>query len=504
MAKYLLTHDLGTSSDKATLYAANGELLAHSEQSYPVYYAEGGIFAEQDTVDWWNAFCNNNRILLKDRNPGEVAAVAISGQMMACLPVNKQGIPLRRCMIWADGRAGKENERIESVVGKDRFYSITGNAPSANYTAPKVLYLKEHEPAVFEAAYKFIQPKDYINLRLTGSFFTDASDAGHTHLYNIFSGQWSDEILQAVGLAQNKLPEVVWAGTPIGNVLDSVAEECALLPGTLVVQGAGDGRAAMLGAGILEKGEAYVCLGTSSWLSAATDKANMDAHSGLYKGLSLRKGYYINGGTMQAGGLSYDWYIKNLCCDNPSYAEMEKQITSVSPGADGMLYMPYILGERAPYFDTGAKGAFLGLKATHTRAHMSRSVMEGVALHLAIILNRMEKLDTVGSVRIVGGGAKSAAWRQILADVFQKSIIKTNVDLNAGSLGTAVLAGVGAGIFSDISVVKEFHKTEAISEPDLRTKGMYEELRCILEEAYHALKNVNGKLSSLSAIQGKE
>ena len=207
MAKYLLTHDLGTSSDKATLYAANGELLAHSEQSYPVYYAEGGIFAEQDAVDWWNAFCNNNRILLKDRNPGEVAAVAISGQMMACLPVNKQGIPLRRCMIWADGRAGKENERIESVVGKDRFYSITGNAPSANYTAPKVLYLKEHEPAVFEAAYKFIQPKDYINLRLTGSFFTDASDAGHTHLYNIFSGQWSDEILQAVGLAQNKLPE---------------------------------------------------------------------------------------------------------------------------------------------------------------------------------------------------------------------------------------------------------------------------------------------------------
>ena len=507
MAKYLLTHDLGTSSDKATLYAANGELLAHSEQSYPVYYAEGGICAEQDASDWWNAFCNNNRILLKDRNPAEVAAVAISGQMMACLPVNKQGIPLRRCMIWADRRAGKESEYIASVLGKDRFYSITGNAPSANYTAPKILYLKEHEPEIFEAAYKYIQPKDYINLKLTGEFVTDASDAGHTHLYDIFKGQWSDEILQSIGLMRSKLPQVVWAGTPIGRVLNSVANECALLPGTLVVQGAGDGRAAMLGAGILEKGEAYVCLGTSSWLSAATDKANMDVHSGLYKGLSLRNGYYINGGTMQAGGLSYDWYIKNLHSNGVkclSYNEIEKQILSVPPGSEGMLYMPYILGERAPYFDMEVKGAFLGLKATHTHAHMSRSVMEGVALHLAIILNRMEKLDVVDSVRIVGGGAKSAVWRQILADVFQKRIIKTNIDLNAGSLGTAVLAGVGAGIFSDISAVREFHKTEAISEPNIQTKGVYKEMRCVLEEAYYSLKNVNGRLSNLSTMQGKE
>ena len=511
MAKFLLTHDLGTSSDKATLYALNGELVAHSEQSYPVHYAQGGLCAEQDAEDWWQAFCTNNRILLQGRDPKKVAAVAVSGQMMACLPVDKEGKPLRRCMIWADGRAKEEYGYIASKVGEREFYSITGNNPSANYTAPKILYLKKHELHVFEAAHKYLQPKDYINFRLTGRYLTDASDAGHTHLYDIFHGQWSDTLLRAVGLPREKLPDVVWAGTPIGGVLSTAASQCGLSSGTLVVQGAGDGRAAMLGAGILEKGEAYVCLGTSSWLSAATDKLNMEPDSGLYKGLSLKKGYYINGGTMQAGGLSYDWYVKNLWGNDSTeneakapYAEVERQIRASSPGANGLLYMPYILGERAPWFDTEVKGAFLGLKATHTKADLSRSIMEGVALHLGIILERIEKLDKVDSVRIVGGGAKSLVWQQILADVFQKPIVKTNVDLNAGSLGTAVLAGVGAGLFPDISVVKSFHKVETVSEPAPELGEKYAALRSILEDAYHSLKSVNKKLTDWGVIPGKE
>ena len=511
MGKFLLTHDLGTSSDKAALYALDGTLIAHSEQSYPVYYAKGGLCAEQDAEDWWQAFCLNNQVLLRGRDPREIAAVAISGQMMACLPVDRQGKPLRRCMIWADGRAKEECAYIASTVGEKAFYSITGNNPGANYTAPKILYLKRHEPHIFEATYKYLQPKDYINFRLTGRYLTDASDAGHTHLYDIFQNQWSDTLMHAVGLSFEKLPDVVWAGTPIGNVLNAASGQCCLYPGTLVVQGAGDGRAAMLGAGILEKGEAYVCLGTSSWFSAATDKLNMDPDSGLYKGLSLKKGYYINGGTMQAGGLSYDWYAKNLWgntsiengADLP-YADVDRQVQSSSPGANGLLYMPYILGERAPWFDTELKGAFLGLKATHTKEDLSRSVMEGVALHLGIILDRVEKLDKVDSVRIVGGGAKSFVWQQILADVFQKPIIKTNVDLNAGSLGTAVLAGVGAGLFPGVSVVKNFHQVESIREPVPKLGERYAALRSILEEAYQSLRSVNKKLTNWAEMPGKE
>ena len=232
MGKFLLTHDLGTSSDKAALYALDGTLIAHSEQSYPVYYAKGGLCAEQDAEDWWQAFCLNNQVLLRGRDPREIAAVAISGQMMACLPVDRQGKPLRRCMIWADGRAKEECAYIASTVGEKAFYSITGNNHGANYTAPKILYLKRHEPHIFEATYKYLQPKDYINFRLTGRYLTDASDAGHTHLYDIFQNQWSDTLIHAIGLSFEKLPEVVWAGTPIGNVLNAASGQCCLYPGT--------------------------------------------------------------------------------------------------------------------------------------------------------------------------------------------------------------------------------------------------------------------------------
>lgn len=511
MGRFLLTHDLGTSSDKAALYALDGTLIAHSEQKYPVYYTHGGLYAEQDAEDWWQAFCLNNHLLLRDRDIKDVAAVAVSGQMMACLPLDKSGQPLRRCMIWADGRAYRESAYIASNVGEEAFYSITGNKSGANYTAPKTLYLKNHEPKVFENAYKYLQPKVYIVYRLTGRFVTDASDAGHTHLYDVFQNRWSDTLLNAVGLQSEKLPEVVWAGTPVGNVSKTVAGQSGLCSGTLVVQGAGDGRAAMLGTGILDKGEGYVCLGTSSWFSAATDKLNTDPDMGLYKGLSLKKGCYINGGTMQAGGLSYDWYVKNIWGNaSPEssayipYTQVEHRIESSPPGADGLIFMPYILGERAPYFDTELKGAFLGLKATHTRADLSRSVMEGVALHLSIILEKAERLDVVDTVRIVGGGAKSAVWRQIIADVFQKPVIKTNVDLNAGNLGTAVLAGMGAGIFQDISVVKSFHTIESVHVPRAEYGKVYAELRGVLEEAYYSLKNVNKRLANMTELFGEE
>lgn len=503
MARYLLAHDLGTSADKATLFDLEGALIASSERSYPVSYCCGGLGAEQNAAMWWDAFCQNNQAVLAGRNPRDVMAVAISGQMMACLPLDQSGVPLRPCMIWADRRAEAEAAYLQEQISARTYYTITGNCPSANYTAEKVLYLKRHEPAVWEKTWKYLQPKDYINFRLTGRAATDPSDAGHTHMYDIFSRSWSDKILGVIGLTKEQLPEVIDAGEPVGEVSAAAALECGLPAGTLVVQGAGDGRAAMLGAGVLDPGDAYVSLGTSSWFTAATDRRNMDPDSGLYKGLSLKKGGYINGGTMQAGGLSYDWFLRRisaLTADSPAkdlYAAAEDLIRASSPGAGGALFMPYILGERAPWFDHTANGAFLGLSQQSSRADLARSVMEGVALHLALIMKRAEKLDAVRSVRVIGGGAKSAVWLQILADVFQKEIQKPSVDLGAGSLGTAVLAGVGAGVYTDVSAVKVIQHCSRTYEPRREYAALYNELRILLEEAYLALRSVNGRLTKL-------
>lgn len=507
MPHYLLAHDLGTSADKATLFDSNGTLIASSEQSYPVSYCCSGLGVEQDANAWWDAFCRNNRAVLAGRNPRDVAAVAISGQMMACLPIDQDGIPLRPCMIWADRRSEAEAIYLQEKITARTYYTITGNCPSANYTAEKVLYLKRHEPDVWERAWKFLQPKDYINFLLTGRAATDPSDAGHTHIFDIFSHKWSETILSAIGLPLEKLPEVIDAGDPVGKVTHLAAQECGLPAGTLVVQGAGDGRAAMLGAGVLDSGDAYVSLGTSSWFTAATDHRNMDPDSGLYKGLSLKKGGYINGGTMQAGGLSYDWYLRRISgllpsdtaegCSKKAYEAAEALIQASQPGAGGVLFMPYILGERAPWFDHTANAAFLGLSQQSRREDLARSVMEGVALHLALIMKRAEKLDVVRSVRVIGGGAKSATWLQILADVFQKEILKPSVDVGAGSLGTAVLAGVGAGLYEDISVVKAFQHCTQRYEPRQEYAALYEELRLLLEDAYLSLQAVNRRLTNL-------
>lgn len=509
MERYLIAHDLGTSASKASLFRTDGQLIASSETAYPTAITNNGRGAEQNPEDWWRAFCRNNAALMEQACAGSVEAVAVSGQMMACLPLDAEGNPLHPCMIWADNRAEEEARVLKQQLGTAGYYAITGNCPSANYSAEKIMWLKRHMPGIYEKTAAFVQPKDYITFRLTGRFVTDQTDAGHMHLYDIFQRCWSDKMIRAAGLDGAKLPQVIPAGAPLARLGAEKAAECGLPAGVLLVQGAGDGRAAMLGSGVYDSGDAYISLGTSSWFCQTGTKEGTDPEYGLYKGLSLREGYYANGGTMSAGGLSYSWFRNTLCelelgqwrkAGLSPFAALDEALSGIPAGAHGVMFLPYLHGERAPYFDPMAKAAFLGLSDDNNKLDMGKSVLEGVALHLKLIMNRAAKLDEIRSLRIVGGGAKSALWRQIIADVFQMPVGKTTFDLEAGNLGTAVLAGKGAGIYADLSVVKEFNRVESLSLPNAKHGEIYGRMQPAFEEAYRALCPVNRLLDDLKHI----
>lgn len=505
MPRYLLSHDIGTSADKATLFTLDGQIVKSALSPYPVHYFNGN-WAEQDAMDWWRAFCRGNRAVLEGVDPSEVAALSVSGQMMGCLPVDREGNPLRNVIIWTDGRAENETELLKSKVRLESFYNIVGIRPSPNFTVEKVMWLMSHEPDVYEKAHCFLSSKDFINLRLTGVFATDPSDAGYTHAYDFYGRCWSDIILGAAGADREKFPQVLEAGTLLGGVLPGIAEEAGLAPGTPVVEGVGDGRAACLGTGVLEPGDAYICLGTSSWVSRVTTSPAIDPLCRIQKG-AFAQNTYNDGGTMQAGGLSMNWLKSQLALHEQDTAAREggspydgiNRLAESSPaGAGGVLFLPYLMGERAPLWDMGAKGAFLGLKGETTRGDIFRSVMEGVAMNLAIIYHIMRDIsEEFSTMRIVGGGSKSALWRQIFADCFDMPIVKTNISDEAGSLGTAVVAGVGVGVYGSLAVVKEFHRVESISEPIPENVERYRSLQPIFEDAYLSLREINHRLGKL-------
>ena len=505
MAKYLLSHDIGTSADKATLFTFDGTILRSRLESYPVHYFNAN-WAEQDAEDWWKAFCKNNRAILEGLDPAEVAAISLSGQMMGCLPLDRDCKPIRPSIIWTDGRATKEAAALEEKVRLQSFYNIVGIRPSANFTIEKVMWLMEHEPGTYEKTYKFMQSKDFIGARLTGSFVTDPSDAGYTHAYDMYGRCWSEVIFKAAGADVEKFPDIVEPGTLIGKVRASVAEEAGLAPGTPVAEGVGDGRASMIGIGVLRPGDAYTSLGTSSWVSRITDAPGMDPRCRIQKG-AFTPGTYSDGGTMQAGGLSVNWMKSQLCLyeqelaktgGGSAYDYINKEIESCPAGAGGVIFLPYLMGERAPLWDNGAKGAFLGLRGESTRAEMLRAVREGVSMNLTIILKIMQGIkDDMTSMRIVGGGSKSAVWRQILADCFNMPIVKTNISDEAGSLGTAVLAGICVGVYQDLGAVHAFHKVESVTEPIKENVARYRQLQPIFEDAYYALREINHRLGEL-------
>lgn len=510
MSKYILAHDLGTSGNKATLFDVDGTLVSSTLYEYPTYYPQPK-WVEQNPEEWWRAVCDSTKSLLAKVNvkKEEIQVVSFSAQMMGCLLVDQNGIPLRNMIIWADSRAEKQEKEMIERLGLERVYEITGHRISASYSAAKLLWIRENEPEVYKKAFKMLQAKDFITQRLTGRFISDYSDASGTNLFDIKEKRWSKEIIDKLEIPFELLPEVYPSTQIAGGVLNSIADEVGLAPGTPVVIGGGDGSCACVGAGVVKEGEAYNVLGSSSWTSLVSASPIYDEKMRTFNWVHLDPKLYSPCGTMQAAGYSYNWF-KNTFCDkemedalrdksNP-YELINRKIKNAKPGAGGVVYLPYLLGERSPRWNLNARGSFVGMSVTTTKGDMARAVLEGVGYNLKIILNILEAGKPIEQIAVIGGGAKGKEWLQILADIWQRELVLPMHPEEATSMGAAVCAGVGIGIFTDFSEVKRFNYVQEKVLPNKNNKDIYEQLYKIFNLTYERMAEVYDALASIKMV----
>lgn len=505
MKKYLIAHDLGTTGDKATLYDVNGNLIKSVEYLYPTNFYNS-TWAEQNPYDWWKAFCENNKVLLKDINKQEIAGIAFSGQMMGCVVVDKRGEPLRQAIIWADQRSQEQEKIIRNKIDEWEFYRTTGHKISAAYSIEKLMWIRDNEPSIYQRTYKMLQPKDYIIYRLTGKFLTDYSDASGTNCLELEKGVWSEKILDLCEISQEKLPEIYPSTYVVGEITQSISEECGLAVGTPIVVGGGDGVCAAVGAGSVKSGDTFNYLGSSSWVALTADFPIFDPQMRTYNWAHVIEGKYSPNGTMQAAGNSYQFIRKVLCKDLETLAKVEgispyelmnREIEKTSVGANGLVYLPYILGERSPRWNANARGAFIGLKMEHTRGDMLRACVEGIIMNLSIILEVFRKDMEIKELNIIGGLANGAVIRQILADIYGVKARKLNFVDEATSMGAAVVAGVGVGVLKGFDAIEQFVKIDCIVESNEKNHLKYQELKKVFDESYFALLDVYENLNSL-------
>ena len=500
MSEYILAHDLGTSGNKATLFGVNGELIGSCTYAYDVYYDQP-LWAEQDANDWWKAVCGSTKELMENYqiNPETIKAVSFSGQMMGCLPVDAEGRPLRRSIIWADQRARKQAEKIAEKIDDKRFYKIVGHRNTASYGIQKAMWIKDHQPEIYEKTYKFLNAKDYMVYRLTGKFYTDCSDANSMACFDLEKRDWSEEIVAASGIDPEKLPTVVESIHYVGNVTEKAAEETGLSINTKVILGAGDGVAANVGAGSVAPGKAYCCLGTSAWVASTTEEPVFDEEMRIFCWAHAVPGMYSPNGTMQYAGGSFKWMKETLCDDEAkeakeqgrsAYEIINQKIEECNPGADGVIFLPHLLGERAPRWNPDAKGTFYGLTATTTKNQMLRSVMEGVVMNLGNCFDILKQQNAIQELLLIGGAARSNQWQKSIADIFQTKVVVPEYLEEANSMGAAVIAGVGAGIFEDFSVIEQFIKVREEVHANQENKQVYEKLREVYNALYKALEPI--------------
>lgn len=457
---YLLGIDVGTTGTKALLIETNGRVAAAATREYPLQTPRPG-WAEQDPEDWWRAAaaCIQDVMRLAGARPGQIAGVGLTGQMHGAVLLGRDGRVLRPCILWNDQRSADQCAEITRRIGADRVIQLTGNPVLAGFTAPKLLWVRQNEPEVFNQIESVLLPKDYVRYRLTGGRFTDVSDASGTSLFDVANRRWSQEMIDAVGVRRSWLAEATESPEVSSAVNRDGAREMHLAAGTPVVGGAGDQAAQAVGTGIVSEGPVSATLGTSGVVFAASNAYRVEPAGKLHAFCHAVPGMWHLMGVMLSAGGSLRWYRDTLCDGEKRQAassgidpyEIMTEAAAAAPaGCEGLLFLPYLTGERTPHADPQARGVFFGLTLRHTKAHLTRSILEGVAFGLRDSLELMKGLGLDPTeVRTSGGGARSPLWRRILADVFDCAIATVNVT-DGAAYGAALLAGVGAGAFSSV------------------------------------------------------
>ena len=508
MANYVIAHDLGTTGNKAALYDREGQLVGASFQAYDTEYAHTG-WAEQDPNDWWEAVCLSTRGLLSETGVArdDIACITFSGQMMGAVPLDREARPLRQAIIWADQRALEQERWIGERVSFEDVYRITGHRLSASYSLAKILWIRDNQLDIYAATHKFVHAKDSVLARLTGEFVTDPSDGSSMNLYDLRRGEWSGAILDAVDLPVEKLPRLRLSTDVAGAVRADVADEVGVAAGTPVVIGGGDGSCAAAGAGVIAAGSAYNYVGSSSWIALSTPEPIYDPDYRTFTFGHVIPDMFMPTGTMQAAGASYQWTRDQLSLFEKETAErlgispyelINLEIAQVAPGADGLFFLPYLLGERSPRWNPRARGAFIGLTIRHSRAHMYRAVLEGVTMNLRVILDAFRAQGlTIEAMRLIGGGASGRVWNQIMADLYGMPVQRLAILEEATSMGAALLGGVGVGLYPGFDMIHQMNAVASTVMPDPGAQAVYERMMPIFNELYDALAPIYDDIAAL-------
>lgn len=492
----IIAHDLGTSGNKATVHNEQGLILASASASYPTRYGPQGE-SEQNPEHWWQAVVESTRKLLTkaDVDSSRIRAICISGQMMGVVSLDSSGRVIRPALIWSDQRAHPQSIRLLQRLGSEESYRQTGHRIAATYNIAKLMWLKDNEPQNYRQIYRTCTAKDYVNFRLCGQIATDYTDASSTGMYDLLNRCWSAQILEQAEISETILPELVPSQQILGTLLPGAAAELGLPPQTVVVVGAGDGPVATIGAGCATVGDMpYTCLGTSAWFSATTKTPVLDEQQRSFTFNHVSPELYCPCSTTQNGAGVLEWMARILEPERGLEAlpELISQACELAPRSEshGPMFLPYLLGERSPWWNPTARGAWIGLDRSLSRVELVRAVLEGIALNLALCLEPLRSSqDLTEGVAVIGGAARNDQLLQLFSDVWGIPVHRRRYTTDANSLGAALI-GLSALGDLDLGVAGQINPFEHSFYPG-EYQDIYREKLERLVRAYHCLQPWN-------------
>ncbi|MBP5363373.1 MAG: xylulokinase [Ruminococcus sp.] len=503
---YVIGVDCGTSGTKTVLFDEKGTVVASRTIEYPMYQPKNG-YAEQEPSDWADAMIGTIKAVMSQSGvrKEDVKGIGISGQMHGLVMLDKENKVLRRSIIWCDQRTAAEVDQMNNIVGRERLVEITANPALTGWTAAKILWVKNNEPDIFSKVAHILLPKDYLRFILTGEYATEVSDASGMQLLDVPNRKWSDELLSAFEIDRNWLGKVYESCEITGTLTRKMADELGLCEGTVVVGGAGDNAAAAVGTGVVEDGKAFTTIGTSGVVFAHTSDISIDKQGRVHTCCAAVPNAWHVMGVTQGAGLSLKWFRDNFCMSEKETAKlmgvdeyylMDKAAEKVPVGANRLLYLPYLMGERTPHLDADARGVFFGLSAIHTRCDMLRAVMEGVTYSLRDCVEVFREMNVnVNDMMACGGGGSSPLWRSMLADLYNCDV-KTAASKEGPALGVGILACVGAGLYSSVEeACGQIVRTDKVQSPNSENVPEYEKYYQLYREIYPALKQSFKKLA---------
>jgi xylulokinase len=503
--------DVGTTGTRAVVVRPDGHVVGAATGGHqPMRMAKPG-WAEQDPEDWWQATLVAIRAALEQASlkGSDIAAVGFSGQMHGVVLLDRALAVQRPSLIWCDQRSQAQCDWITQKVGAEQLIQYVSNPALTGFSAPKLLWIRDNEPKVFERAAHFLLPKDFVRFRLTGDFATDVSDASGTLLFDVTHRRWSSEMLSALGIDSKILPKSYESPEITGAITREVAVLTGLSAGTPVVGGAGDQAASAVGNGIVLPGLTSATLGTSGVIFTYTDAPKLDPRGRIHTFCHAVPGKWHVMGVTQGAGLSLRWFRDHFGAAESWYARQAdvdpyeliiREAEKVRPGSDGLLWLPYLMGERTPHLDSQARGMWFGLTAAHTRAHLIRSILEGVAFSLRDSLEIFRELGIpVEQIRASGGGSRSFLWRQIQADIYGKDLVTLRTS-EGSALGAALLAGVGAKIYASLEEsAQQAIQVKEFMSPNPDHVAVYDRQYQVYRQLYPAVREFSHTLAGLGS-----